>query len=342
MLPNVLELFASFVRFEKSDDEKNIFAEKHAAVFDAVPDIYVKLAQRCRSDHGYRLLRRMLRHTYDCRTESLDDRKASLICCDGKIGICVSMPMPASMKKDIYPGVTVMTKDKLLAASCSCMSGGDEFDKSQTTGSACVHVLPHPFALTKLLAEDLAKHILLELSSRLTSADIEDSTWSKAEIDSMKESLYQLMLVSGELSLQYSNISNVSLFSLLEGYCTGTQRMKEWNRANAQPKKNEIGPVASLLCFDSPEYKSKLTLRKTKAKPETESKEKVVHFDPNYVQICTVLKAMDFDFGSSDFIGHKLLNYRRAKQMKNEKAKLKDADADADYESIEQSKVKEA
>ena len=51
---------------------------------------------------------------------------------------------------------------------------------------------------------------------------------------------------------------------------------------------------------------------------------------------------MDFDFGSSDFIGHMLLNYRRAKQMKAEKAKLKDADADADYESIEQSKVKEA
>ena len=100
----------------------------------------------------------------------------------------------------------------------------------------------------------------------------------------MKESLHKLMLISGELSLQYSNISNVSLFSLLEGYRTGTQRMKEWNRANARPKKNEIGPVASLLCFDSPEYKAKLKLKKTKAKPETESKEKVVHFDPKYVQ----------------------------------------------------------
>ena len=70
---------------------------------------------------------------------------------------------------------------------------------------------------------------------------------------------------------------------MLEGYHTGTQRMKEWNRANAQPKKNEIGPVSSLLCFDSPEYKAKVTLNKTIAKPGTDSLVSVVHFEPNCI-----------------------------------------------------------
>ena len=38
---------------------------------------------------------------------------------------------------------------------------------------ACIHVLPRALMLSVLLAEDLAEHMLFELTAMMTSADIE-------------------------------------------------------------------------------------------------------------------------------------------------------------------------
>jgi len=94
-IPKVLDLFASFVSFDtyvKSSEMKNLFQERHADVFDALPTLFINFAQKCRTDHGYCLLRRMLRHAYDSRTESLDNKNASLVLSDGKVGIHLKNP----------------------------------------------------------------------------------------------------------------------------------------------------------------------------------------------------------------------------------------------------------
>ena len=65
-----------------------------------------------------------MHYALDVRSESLDNKTAKLILYDGdKVGIQISTPVPASMKKDVYPGTTVLTKDELLCCECECMSG---------------------------------------------------------------------------------------------------------------------------------------------------------------------------------------------------------------------------
>ena len=71
--------------------------------------------------------------------------------------------VPLSMKKEFYRGETVMTKDKLLASSCDCMSEGDKHDTVEIISSVCVHALPRAYFLTKILSQDFAEHIPLEL-----------------------------------------------------------------------------------------------------------------------------------------------------------------------------------
>ena len=131
----------------------------------------------------------MLRHAFDNRTGSLDTQTAKLILYDGSVGIHLCPPIPASMKKEVYQGETVLTKDKLVAACCDCMSGGNKKYLADKSLSACVHVFPRGYLLTILLLEDLAEHMLLELSLKVTSTDIETSTWSAAQIQSMNTSL---------------------------------------------------------------------------------------------------------------------------------------------------------
>ena len=123
--------------------------------------------------------------------------------------------------------------------------------------------------LTDLLTEDLVEHILLELCSRVTSSsDIEKSTLIQPQIESMKESVCELMVISGEsYTAADDDLSAFSPCQMLDGFWTGTQRMD--SHANDAPKDDEIGPISVVMNFDSPVDKATLKLLKTKPMPDS-------------------------------------------------------------------------
>lgn len=307
-LPGILELFASFVKFG-SEDKKHTDWKKDGAVYSAMPEMFIKLSNKCRVDLGYRLLRRCLRHAFDVRTESLDNKTAKLILYDGdKVGIEITTPIPASMKKDVYDGTTVLTKDELLATECGCMSGAKNGECR-----ACIHVLPRGFLLSILLSEDLAQHMLLELTSMVTSAEIETDNWTPEQIASMKSSALILMEASGESTLAKEVAPAKTLYEMLHSYRTGTQKTKEWNRVHKPPKEDEIGCIEDII-FDSPEQKAKVLLNRSSPKANLDPTEEVVKFDPDYVKTGHMLNAAGIFPSSYDVVGFELLTMRRDKQ----------------------------
>ena len=307
-LPGILELFASFVKFG-SEDTKHTDWRKDGAVYSAMPEMFIKLSNKCRVDLGYRLLRRCLRHAFDVRTESLDNKTAKLILYDGdKVGIEISSPIPASMKKSVYNGTIVLTKDEILATECDCMSGAKNGECR-----ACVHVLPRGFLLSILLAEDLAQHMLLELTSMVTSAEIETDNWTPEQIASMKSSALILMEASGESTLAKEVASAKTLYEMLHSYRTGTQKTKEWNRVHKPPKEDEIGCIEDII-FDSPEHKAKVLLNRSSPKANLDPTEEVVKFDPDYVKTGNMLNAAGIFPSGYGMVGFELFTMRRDKQ----------------------------
>ena len=93
---------------------------------------------------------------------------------------------------------------------------------------ACVHTLARVYKVAQLLAEDLAEHMLLELGSMVTSSATENDTWDINQRNSMKASIITLMKSSGQETTCKEAGSMKTLFDLLQAYCTGTQRSKEW------------------------------------------------------------------------------------------------------------------
>lgn len=307
-IPAILDLFASFVAFG-SDDTKHTNWQNDGAVYSAMPKMFLDFAKECRLNLGYRLLRRCIRHAMDTRTESLDNKVAQLVLYnDGELGIQLSTPVPASMKKDVYDGTTVVTKDKLLCSECECKSGSKEEDKV-----ACVHTMVRPFLLTILLQEDLAENMLLELCQMLTSANIENDTWSEDEIASMKKSIIIFMEASGNSSIAEGLADNVTLFDMLKSFQTGTQKTNEWKRVHKPPSKDEIGPITNII-FDSPEHKAKVLFRRASPKPNLDPTEEIVTFEPDYIQAGIVLNAAGFHPSKYDYVGFKLFEERRKKQ----------------------------
>ena len=246
-------------------------------------------------------------------TINVSNRKTRLIRHRGQIGIQISAPIAASMKKDIYEGETVFTKHEILCACCDCKSGAQGEERN-----ACVHTMPRGMLLSILLAEDLAEHILLELTSMLTSIAVESDVWDMGQIEKMKKSVIVLMEASGELLVAREAAEKTNLFEMLQHYKTGTQLEKKWNRVNQRPKQNEIGPFESVL-LDSPEQQAKELFNQTAAKPNLDPNEGVVAlYNPDYILMGFVLQLIGFDLSKSDAIGYKLLERRRNKQCSDQ------------------------
>lgn len=290
-----------------------------------------------------------LRHAFDGRTEALDvsNNTAKLIRHNGKIGIHLSAPIAASMKKDIYDGETVFTKDEILCAKCDCKSGAQGNERN-----VCVHTMPRGLLLSILLAEDLAEHALLELTSMLSSVAVETDVWDTQQIEKMKKSMITLMEASGELLVAREAAQKTTMFDMLQHYKTGTQSEKKWNRVNQRPRQNEIGPFESVV-LDSPEQQAKELFNQSAAKPNLDPTEDVQPlFTVDYVQIGLALNAIGFKPSKSDEIGYKLLQWRRNKQgcdhdillQKAHEAKSKWADLrkEAETRSIRQSEQQRA
>ena len=311
LLPGILELFSTLVKFEMNETKYTDW-EKDSPVFSVLPEIYIKFASKCRAKGvGYRLLKRCLRHSFDTRMESLDNKKAKLIKYGNDVGIHITTQVPASMKDAKYDGDVVLTKDKLLSASCTCKSGSAGDEKI-----VCVHTLPRAFALSKLLAEDLAEHMLLELTSSLTSAMIEKDNWQDEQIQSMKSSIITLARGSGDGELAEEMVKKSSLHHCLQHFQTGTQKTKEWNRAPGAPQPSEIGPITTILSSTlAPVREAKKLFGLAPDKPDINPTEEVVPFTPDYVQICLLLNAAGIKTSDFPFVGFKLFDLRRKKQL---------------------------
>ena len=307
-IPAILELMASFVTFYDKGT-KHTKWQQDGPVFAAIPKMFIDFANECRVDIGYRLLRRCLRHAFDSKTESLDNKIAKLLLYEGKIGIMIETPIPASMKKEKYSGCVVLTKDELLCCECDCKSGskGDQ-------RVACVHSFPRGFLLSILLAEDLAEHLLLELSSLVTSPDIEQqSGWNSDQINIMKKSITTLIRASGNNSLADMTTNAPTVYDMLQTFRTGTQRQKEWNRPSKPPTEDHKGPI-DLMFLDSPEYKSKMKFNiGVSKKNRTDRDAGVQTFDPDYIVIDRLLEAAGLSPSRFSPIGFKLFQHRLAK-----------------------------
>ena len=167
--------------------------------------------------------------------------------------------------------------------------------------------------LSVLLAEDLAQHMLLELTSMVTSAEVETDNWTANQIASMRSSALILMEASGESSLAKEVSSSKTLHEMLHSYRTGTQKTKEWNRVHKPPKEDEIGSIEDVI-FDSPEHKTKMLLNRSSPKANLDPTEEVEKFAPDYVKIDQVLNAAGIYPSSYGMVGFELLTIRRDKQ----------------------------
>lgn len=189
-IPGILELMAELVRFESG--KKTEWTKDHA-VYESLPQLFIDFAGKSRVDSGFRLLMRCVRHAFDSRTPSLDKNTAMLVVHDGDVGIHLNASIPASMKKNVYETGIVATAKDLLCCKCTCQCGSQNDQRI-----VCVHVLAVLYLLTLLLFEDLAEHLLLELSACLSGDIWETSQWSDNGEKSIKRSIVTLMEAAGE------------------------------------------------------------------------------------------------------------------------------------------------
>ena len=163
-----------------------------------------------------------VRRIFDSRTPSLDESTAMLILHEGDIGIHMNLSIAASMKKNVYNPEIVAITNAIMCCKCTCQCGSQ--NKEQIL---CVHILPLIFLMSLLLFEDLAEHMLLELSVCM-SADIWDQTvWPEEDIGWMKQNMILLMKAAGEpVGKHDPNV--VTIGQLLEAFVVGTEQQKKW------------------------------------------------------------------------------------------------------------------
>ena len=93
--------------------------------------------------------------------------------------------------------------------SASCKIDGTNKDSQ----AACVCALPCLFGFSKLLAEDLIEHKLLEILSLLTGPEMECDTWNSDGIESMKNKSMLILTKGSENTLEVSSASTFFLYS---------------------------------------------------------------------------------------------------------------------------------
>ena len=104
----------------------------------------------------------------------------------------------------------------------------------------------------------------------------------------MRASVLILAAASGDVEIKDETDDNSSLYDVMQRYCTGTQKVKEWNRPTYLPTADELGPIVSHLPFESPEQKSKEMLDGGKQsggkKKWSDFTEQIEKFSPDYFQ----------------------------------------------------------
>ena len=228
-IPGIIEFFASLVRFKSMKRTDHI---KDSPIYDAMPELFIEFAEKSRVDSGYRLLGRTVRHSYDSRISPMEDCMAKLIMDNsGDIGIQLCSEIPASMKKDVYETQVTATSKNLLCCKCTCHCGSQDNERV-----ACVHTPVRLYSLSMMLHEDLAEHILLELTARVggctrsgsinSEIDVaEVPTWMDEDPVQMKNDIMVLMEAAGE-TVSKDEATKKCLRDLLQVFVVGTERRK--------------------------------------------------------------------------------------------------------------------
>ena len=139
----------------------------------------------------------------------------------------------------------------------------------------------------------------------------------------MQESILTLAQVGGDANIVHQSSQDGMLYDILERYCTGTQRAKEWNRPVGLPSEDEIGPMTTHLKVNSPTSQAKIKISGNKKAAMVEITDQIEKFEPNYVetyialeQAETIMQSLDYDgadgfsIDNSDCLGRQLLKLR--------------------------------
>eukprot|EP00956_Cyclotella_meneghiniana_P040674 scaffold202164_cov66-Cyclotella_meneghiniana.AAC.2 len=311
-VPGVMKFFAKLVLFREG---KKTEWKKDHAVYDALPELFIKFADKSRVDSGFRLLARCVRHAFDTRTPKLNNKTAVLVLHNDDVGIHLRTGMPASMKKNIYESGIVATTNDVLSCKCTCQCGSQNEQRI-----VCVHNLAVLYLLTLLLFEDLAEHLLLEFAACLSADLWEVDKWSDNVMNDLRDSLVTLMSAAGEPVDKIND--DCSLKDLLENFVVGTERRKAWKqRIKDPPKPSDLGPISEKLFKSTSKQAKTATMRCAKIEDQmpptvtmaTESNE--LTFTPNYVQVWSLIEAADCESVlESGYIGIELLSMRSDRQ----------------------------
>ncbi len=355
-LPGILEFFASLVRFKIITRTDHI---KDPVIYDAMPEMFIQFAEKSRVDSGFRLLARTIRHAFDSRLPPMDDCIAKLIMDkNGDVGVRLCSEIPASMKKDVYETEIAATSKNLLCCKCTCHCGSQDSERI-----ACVHTPVRLYALSLLMHEDLAEHILLELAARVSgspndgncptekdgaAATWDMSLWTKENTLVMKENAIILMHAAGE-SLSCEEAESKALPDLLQHFVVGTERRKLW-KERLPAKSSELCPVSDML-FMSTAKRAKMSINrdaKQRAKPavsaiakdddsdiHAEDKDVIITeensegaspaFNPDYKKIWSLMDAAGCDNEDCKFAGIRMLASRANTQLNELSAYQKNA-----------------
>lgn len=182
MIPSLINLFASIVRFDALQKQKSSDYVSHSLpVLDVLPSLFVEFANKSRVSSGFRLLKRCLRHALDPKCIPLDNTKAYLFetDTDSELGMVLSNSIPASMKDSYYNSTIAFTATKLLSTKCNCPAGGH----NANSRVVCVHNLPLMYQMVLLLDDGLAEHFLVEVCIK----DLLDSIYATGTQRSKKK-----------------------------------------------------------------------------------------------------------------------------------------------------------
>jgi len=322
-IPALLHLFSSYVQYDNKEKKRTTW-QKDPGAYDALPLMLLDFALNSRVDDGHRMVERCLRHGLDPRMKYLFHNKADIIrLVDGTLGLVIKATVPASMKGVWYANTVANTSTDILAVGCDCKVGSTRDEEDVGKCVVCVHIPVIPYKLTQLMHEGLAEHILIELTSCISSF----TRWSPEEIALVKESIIILMEAAGE-SVMDGDKQSMAVAELLERFLTGTEKAKSYSQsASKSILDSQPGPFIE-MCFDSPTKKSKELKYMNKKKKDTNQlgkqggkvdvfihqlneSDNVGDDGPNYLKAFAFIKAAGIDVSSfGDSVGWKLLKLR--------------------------------
>ena len=213
----------------------------NAPFFNTLPSFIVKFANSSRlsgGDNAYKLLYGCQRAVGDPQCPAMHQETFSLFRHNNEdIGIILNNRVSASMtKRQKYECGTCVTKNVLVATKCKCPIG------NKVTGSkiVCIHNLPLVYAVTFLLYDGFAQHLLIEAANRWDE-DIENLVKS-TEKSELRKCIRALMRTAG---IEEENIDTYYSFSsfskMLSEFNVGTEKCKL--KFHPKPTRNEVMPL---------------------------------------------------------------------------------------------------